>query len=156
MLPQINFNENQNYKSYILSIHEFSKDLDEVLVASESESECLTHLELVFDRLNDYGLSVKPNKCIFGGTYLDFLGTQDFKKGGIIELDVTGFIEFSEVVVIVICLKSLWSFASGAYDADAPLSIRYLRGRQNGEEILMNGIVLPCLLSSKYNVGLAN
>ncbi|KAI9575272.1 hypothetical protein GQX74_013112 [Glossina fuscipes] len=52
-----------------------------VLVASKSESEHLTYLKLVFDRLSEYGLNVQPRKCVFGGTNLDFLGHKISREG---------------------------------------------------------------------------
>lgn len=54
--------------------------LDDVLVASKSHSEHKQHLRMLFQRLTEYGLNVKPSKCVFGASSLLFLGheiTQD-------------------------------------------------------------------------------
>eukprot|EP00795_Rhopilema_esculentum_P017874 gene17874-biopygen608 len=48
--------------------------IDDLLIASSSESEHLQHLELLFTRLSEYGVVLNPSKCIFGSTSLDFLG----------------------------------------------------------------------------------
>lgn len=55
--------------------------IDDVLVASESEEEHITHLGKVFQRLEDYGLSIKPGKCTFGASNIDFLGHNISEKG---------------------------------------------------------------------------
>ncbi|GFX86999.1 retrovirus-related Pol polyprotein from transposon opus [Trichonephila clavipes] len=47
--------------------------LDDILVASENE-EHKTHLKLVFDRLQKYGLRVNISKSTLGVTHLEFLG----------------------------------------------------------------------------------
>ena len=48
--------------------------LDDVLVASNDENEHLSHLDILFSRLETYGLVVNPDKCIFGVKELEFLG----------------------------------------------------------------------------------
>ena len=48
--------------------------LDDILIASESEAEHLEHLQALFDRLEDNGLVVKVEKCLFGVSEIDFLG----------------------------------------------------------------------------------
>lgn len=48
--------------------------LDDILVASKSRNEHLQHLRIVFQRLESYGVNIKPSKCIFGAVSLDFLG----------------------------------------------------------------------------------
>lgn len=47
--------------------------LDDLLIASSSEEEHLGHLEAVFKCLEEHGLSIKPEKCLFGQSSLDFL-----------------------------------------------------------------------------------
>ncbi|GFW59593.1 hypothetical protein TNCV_3222431 [Trichonephila clavipes] len=42
--------------------------VDDILVASSSPEEHLQHLQILFTRLQQYGLSLKPSKCIFGVT----------------------------------------------------------------------------------------
>lgn len=46
--------------------------IDDVLIASETEEQHLDHLRKVFERLDEYGLNIKPGKCIFGANTIDF------------------------------------------------------------------------------------
>lgn len=55
--------------------------LDDLLIASNTHQEHLVHLETVFQRLLDNGLAIKPEKCVFGKTTLDFLGYSISKEG---------------------------------------------------------------------------
>ncbi|GFX88840.1 transposon Tf2-6 polyprotein [Trichonephila clavipes] len=48
--------------------------LDDILVASENEEQHKTHLKLVFDRLQKYGLRMNISKSTLGITHLEFLG----------------------------------------------------------------------------------
>ncbi|GFW25417.1 hypothetical protein TNCV_3721451 [Trichonephila clavipes] len=48
--------------------------LDDILVASKNEEQHKTHLKLVFDRLQKYGLRVNISKSTLGVTHLEFLG----------------------------------------------------------------------------------
>ena len=48
--------------------------LDDILVASKDQEEHLHHLSLLFDHLVEHGLVIKPAKCVFGITHIDFLG----------------------------------------------------------------------------------
>ena len=48
--------------------------IDDILIASKDVSEHTSHLRMVFERLNDYGLTISPNKCVFGAASLEFLG----------------------------------------------------------------------------------
>lgn len=48
--------------------------IDDVLVASKSEAEHKDHLRQVLNRLSTSGLNVKPSKCEFGVSFLNFLG----------------------------------------------------------------------------------
>ncbi|XP_076245408.1 uncharacterized protein LOC143185957 [Calliopsis andreniformis] len=48
--------------------------IDDVLVASSTEEEHMRHLEEVFSRLNEHGVTVKAAKCKFGQTQVEFLG----------------------------------------------------------------------------------
>ena len=48
--------------------------LDDILVASETNSQHRHHLRLLFRRLEQNGLVINRQKCVFGVTNLDFLG----------------------------------------------------------------------------------
>ena len=50
--------------------------IDDVLIASSSEAEHLAHLDILFNRLLEYGIVINPSKCIFGAASLEFLGHQ--------------------------------------------------------------------------------
>ena len=55
--------------------------LDEILIASESETQHLVHLGLLFDQLEENGLVVKAEKCFLGVPEIDFLGHWVSKDG---------------------------------------------------------------------------
>ena len=55
--------------------------LDDMLIASKSVSEHKEHLSILFDRLEEHGLIVKPEKCKFGLPKIDFLGHEVNKHG---------------------------------------------------------------------------
>ncbi|GFO02552.1 Pol polyprotein [Plakobranchus ocellatus] len=57
--------------------------LDGILVASSSEQQHLQDLRLVCSRLQDSGLAIKLEKCLFGQRSLDFLGHQMSQYGSI-------------------------------------------------------------------------
>lgn len=48
--------------------------LDDILIASRSQSDHLSHLRIVFKRLADNGLVINKKKCVFGQSELTFLG----------------------------------------------------------------------------------
>eukprot|EP00794_Sanderia_malayensis_P013556 gene13556-biopygen10821 len=48
--------------------------IDDLLIASSSEEEHLMHLQLLFQRLTEYGVVIHPTKCVFGVSSLEFLG----------------------------------------------------------------------------------
>lgn len=48
--------------------------LDDILVASTSKAEHMSHLRLLFAQLQQHGLIVNPAKCQFGVPSIDFLG----------------------------------------------------------------------------------
>jgi hypothetical protein len=48
--------------------------IDDILVASKSEEEHIHNLKRVFQRLQDHGLLLRPDKCRFGLSEVDFLG----------------------------------------------------------------------------------
>jgi hypothetical protein len=55
--------------------------LDDILIASESATEHKEHLRQLFDRLEEHGLVVKVEKCLFGVTEIDFLGHRVSRNG---------------------------------------------------------------------------
>ena len=48
--------------------------LDDVIIFSNSWSEHLRHLQLVFQRLQNAGLTLKKAKCVFATAVVDYLG----------------------------------------------------------------------------------
>lgn len=48
--------------------------LDDVLIASENISQHRAHLEMLFSRLDEFGLTINLSKCCFGQAKVDFLG----------------------------------------------------------------------------------
>ena len=48
--------------------------IDDIIIWSSSFAEHLKHLELVFARLEKWGLKVHPGKCLFVAEEVDFLG----------------------------------------------------------------------------------
>nr|VZI11278.1 unnamed protein product [Spirometra erinaceieuropaei] len=48
--------------------------IEDVLVASRDVEEHLLHLTLLFDRFQQFGVTLHPAKCILGATSLEFLG----------------------------------------------------------------------------------
>uniref|UniRef100_A0AAQ4Q920 Gypsy retrotransposon integrase-like protein 1 n=1 Tax=Gasterosteus aculeatus aculeatus TaxID=481459 RepID=A0AAQ4Q920_GASAC len=57
--------------------------LDDILVASTSKAQHLSHLRALFERLNQHGLIVNPAKCQFGLSTIDFLGHRVTKDGAV-------------------------------------------------------------------------
>lgn len=55
--------------------------IDDVLIASKDEEEHMKHLNIVFQRLDEYGLNIKPGKCIFGASNIDFLSHNISESG---------------------------------------------------------------------------
>nr|CDS25532.1 gag pol polyprotein [Hymenolepis microstoma] len=47
--------------------------IDDVLIASSNSNEHKQHLRQVFERLQQYGITVSPEKCKFGQAAIDFL-----------------------------------------------------------------------------------
>ncbi|BHF69917.1 hypothetical protein SprV_0301296400 [Sparganum proliferum] len=50
--------------------------IDDLLVAIRNEEEHKEHLDLVFDRLDKFGVVINPAKCVLGVPSLEFLGHQ--------------------------------------------------------------------------------
>ncbi|GFS10959.1 Pol polyprotein [Elysia marginata] len=57
--------------------------LDDILVASSSEKDHVSDIRKVCSRLQEYGLVVRLEKCLFGQNSIDFLGHQVSQFGSI-------------------------------------------------------------------------
>ena len=71
--------------------------LDDILVASCNKEDHKQHLNVLFDRLQEHGLFVKPEKCWFGREEIEFLGHR-VNSQGITPLPskVTAVLEYSQ------------------------------------------------------------
>lgn len=57
--------------------------LDDILVASTSRTEHMSHLQILFERHSSHGLIINPAKCQFGLCAIDFLGHRVDKVGAV-------------------------------------------------------------------------
>lgn len=48
--------------------------IDDILIASENEEEHRIHLRTLFGCLQQYGIAINLNKCVFGKSAVNFLG----------------------------------------------------------------------------------
>lgn len=48
--------------------------IDDLLIASTDEAEHREHLRTVLSRLDEYGITINPSKCVFGKNEVNFLG----------------------------------------------------------------------------------
>lgn len=55
--------------------------VDDVIIASENETQHKQHLEKVFERFNEYGITINFAKCSFGKEKLEFLGYEVSVEG---------------------------------------------------------------------------
>lgn len=55
--------------------------VDDVLVSSFDELSHKNHLEIVFERLNKYGITINLSKCSFGKSKIEFLGFEVTSEG---------------------------------------------------------------------------
>ena len=55
--------------------------IDDLLIFSRNEKEHIRHLQLVFERLSQYGFILNRDKCIFKVSEIDFLGHRISHKG---------------------------------------------------------------------------
>nr|WP_239110335.1 reverse transcriptase family protein [Streptococcus dysgalactiae] len=55
--------------------------LDDILVASSSPEDHMTHLRALFDRLVEHGVTINPAKCELGKSTIDFLGHTISEEG---------------------------------------------------------------------------
>ncbi|CAG5043554.1 unnamed protein product [Parnassius apollo] len=71
--------------------------LDDLLITSDNEVQHRQHLEIIFKRLNKYGISINLAKCRFGQTKLEFLG-HEISTDGVRPLQdkVQAIVEFSK------------------------------------------------------------
>lgn len=46
--------------------------IDDILIASKDWNDQASHLRILFERLTEYGLTIKASKCVFGVLTLDF------------------------------------------------------------------------------------
>lgn len=75
-------------QSFQRFIHEVLKDLDfcfpyidDILIASDDESQHTHHLQIIFKRFSDYGLVINLQKCVFGESQVTFLGHEVSSQG---------------------------------------------------------------------------
>lgn len=73
-------NAGQTFQRFI---HEVLRELDfvfpfvdDLLVASTNEEEHRAHIRAVLQRLEEYGITINPSKCVFGQPSVKFLGHQ--------------------------------------------------------------------------------
>ena len=55
--------------------------LDDILIASSSPEEHISHLHTLFTRFKEFGLTINPSKCLFGVPSLEFLGHEINSQG---------------------------------------------------------------------------
>ncbi|KAF8785214.1 Retrovirus-related Pol polyprotein like [Argiope bruennichi] len=77
----------QRFIYHVLSGMDFCVPyFDDVLVASESNSQHLEHLKKVFRRLEEYGVRLNASKCVLGKSSVKFLGGHIVSPDGLIPL----------------------------------------------------------------------
>lgn len=79
--PNMSFGLCNAAQTFQRFIHEVLQGLDfcfvyqdDILIASVDEQEHLVHLRTILKRLNDYGIVINLQKCLFGQTEIQFLG----------------------------------------------------------------------------------
>lgn len=55
--------------------------IDDVIVASESQIKHEQHLQVLFKRLNEFGITINLSKCSFGQEHIEFLGHEVTVEG---------------------------------------------------------------------------
>lgn len=55
--------------------------IDDILVASKTEDDHKAHLKILFEKLSEYGITLKQEKCLFGQNSIDFLGHKISQDG---------------------------------------------------------------------------
>ena len=72
----------QRFVDQVLRGLDFAFDyVDGLLVASSSPKEHARHIRLVLECLAEYGLTINPNKCVWGAPSLEFLGHRISSRG---------------------------------------------------------------------------
>jgi hypothetical protein len=78
-------NAAQSFQRYIDSIFRDLDfvycNIDDILVASETEEDHKKHLHLLFQRLSDFNININLSKYLFGATVVPFLGYLISKDG---------------------------------------------------------------------------
>lgn len=55
--------------------------IDDILIASRTREEHLEHVQIVCERLKEYGVVINPAKCVFGQSNVKFLGYRVSSEG---------------------------------------------------------------------------
>lgn len=55
--------------------------IDDILISSHTQKEHVDHLKQVFHRLSQCDIKLKPSKCVFGESKIQFLGHEITKQG---------------------------------------------------------------------------
>jgi len=86
----------QHFIDQVLSGLHFSYTyIDDVLVASSTPEEHLQHLQMVLECFKQYGIVIRPSKCVLGASSLQFLGHQVNSEGiQPLEEKVTAILDF--------------------------------------------------------------
>jgi hypothetical protein len=71
--------------------------LDDIVLASHSVEEHVVHLRQLFERLQQFGLVINGEKCIFGQSSVEFLGHQVSAKGALpLQGNVKAILDFPQ------------------------------------------------------------
>jgi len=55
--------------------------IDDIIIYGKDEDSFIANLEAVFERLKEYGVSVHPDKCVFGKTEVEYVGHVISREG---------------------------------------------------------------------------
>ena len=119
------------------NLHGVYAFVDDILIASKSLEEHIEHLKALFSKLDHYGLTIKPSKCIFGVPTLQFLGFKISKDGlSPISDRVEAILKFPRPTTLTQLRRYLGifnfyrRFIPRAADILAPL-VKFLEGHKN-------------------------
>ncbi|XP_034076551.1 uncharacterized protein LOC117549069 [Gymnodraco acuticeps] len=112
--------------------------LDDILVASASVEEHLSHLRALFARLSQHGLIINPAKCQFGVFDIDFLGHR-VTKGGVAPLpakgrEFTAFVDHKPLTFAMSKVAEPWSAHQQrqlSYILELTTDIKHVAGKSN-------------------------